>query len=311
MRTSVLIYALAAALGSAPPHQTQPPPAILEVDAVAVDRHGNPVTDLRPEDVEVWLERYRIPLASLTALSDVDERRRRSIVLILDDIAVPPTLVPRAREAARRFVTGLEAGDRMAIVTLTGGGAQSTDDRAALRRAIDAYGVRATPPIRAEDLAAQVLNTLTTVSRGAAETPGHRRTVVGIGAGWMFDTPVPPSAAVRDLRPEWTTAVRAMALANVALYVIDPGGVGASRATSGSGGMARDTGGHAFLNTNDLDGAVERILREAVTYYIVRFEDPPFFRTAPLRKLDVRVRRPGVTLRARQLIAGNPDDIRR
>jgi VWFA-related protein len=276
------------------------------VDLVAVDRKGDPVTDLKPGEVEIWLERYRIPLESMTVLTKDDERRRRSIVLLLDDVTLAPELMPRAREAARHLVATLEPGDRMAVVTLTGGGITSTDDRAALRRAVDAYGVRATTPLRPDDLAAQVLNALATIARQAAESPGHRRTVIAIGPGWLFDTPIPPSTVARDLRDEWTDALRAMAFANVALYVIDPGGVGASRSTSGSIGMARETGGHAFLNTNDLTGAVDRIMREAVTYYILRFEDPPFFRTAPLRKLDVRVKRRDVTVRSRQLIPGAP-----
>ncbi|CAN5670639.1 hypothetical protein BH24ACI5_BH24ACI5_10770 [soil metagenome] len=55
---------------------------------------------------------------------------------------------------------------------------------------------------------------------------------------------------------------------------------------------------------NDLAEPVDRIRREVVPYYILRFEDPPFFRTAPLRKLDVRVRRDDVTIRARQLMPG-------
>ena len=51
------------------------------------------------------------------------------------------------------------------------------------------------------------------------------------------------------------------------------------------------------MNTNDLNGAVDRIMMEASGYYIVRFEDPPFFRAAPLRKLEVRSKRRDVTVR--------------
>lgn len=309
---SALVLALVPVQASAQDAPAATAPARwLQVDAVAVDRQGTPVTDLKPDEVEIWLERYRIPLESLTVLSDLDARRRRSIVLVLDDMTLPSELVPRARGLAQRLVKALEPGDHMAIVTLSGGGMKVTDDRAVLLRALESYGVRTALPIRPDDLAAQVLNTLTTVSRETAEWPGHRRTIVGIGPGWVFDTPIPPSPVSGDLRDEWTTAVRAMALANAALYVIDPGGVGSTRAMGGAGGLARDTGGHAFVNTNDLDGAADRIMREAVSYYIVRFEDPPFFRTAPLRQLEVRVRRPNVTMRARQLIAGAPDSPRR
>lgn len=293
------------------PTQTQPPDAaaaateqLIRLDLVAVDRAGTPVTDLRPEEIEVWLERYRIPVESLTALSEVDERRRRSLTLILDDLTLPPEMIPRARHIARRFINGLEAGDRLGIVTLSGGGMMSSDERTALLRAVDSYGVRATIPFRPDELAARVLNILTTLSFDAAEAPGYRRTAVGIGPAWVFNTPIPPGSVGRNLREEWTAAIRAMARANVVLYAVDPGGVGSGPVTSISGGLTSDTGGHAFVNTNDPEGVADRIMREAVSYYIVAFKDPPFFRNAPLRKIEVKVRRPGVTVRARQLIPG-------
>lgn len=312
MQHSLLPWALAASLMPALPPAQDPvngpsSAALLQVDAVATDRRGDPVADLRPGDVEIWLEQYRIPLESMAVLTAEDERTRRSIVLLLDDITVRQELAPRVREVGRRFVEGLEPGDEMAIVSLSGASMKSTGDRPALRRAVDGYGVRATMPMHADDLGARVLNTLSALSRQLAEAPGHRRTIVGIGSGWVFDTPVPPSTISRSLRAEWTAAMRAMAFANAALYVIDPGGLGASRTASGTSGLARETGGYAFLNTNDLAGAADRIMREAVTYYILRFEDPPFFRTAPLRKLDVRTQRRDVTIRARQLIPGQPE----
>ena len=98
--------------------------------------------------------------------------------------------------------------------------------------------------------------------------------------------------------------MRAMASANATLYVIDPGGLGTSRMLGGSSGFARETGGYAFLNTNDVSGAADRILREAGSYYLIGVADPPVGRKADLRDLDVRVLRRGVTIRARKAVAG-------
>ena len=94
-----------------------------------------------------------------------------------------------------------------------------------------------------------------------------------------------------------------MARTDVTYYVIDPAGVGRT-GTRSSGGFARESGGEAFINTNDIDGAVEQILREADTYYEILVEDPPFGRTAPLRELEVRTKRPDVTIRARRWLPG-------
>ena len=68
--------------------------------------------------------------------------------------------------------------------------------------------------------------------------------MITIGPGWVFDTPVPPPSVSRNLRAEWTTTLRDMALSNVVLYALDPGGVGSSPVAGGTGGLARDTGGH-------------------------------------------------------------------
>ena len=309
MRTTLLLVALLAGMDGASVRPQAPDRSatsgFLQVDAVAVDRDGEPLGDLKPGDVEVWLEGYRIPLESLTALSQNDERRHRSISLILDDMTVTPDLVPRIRQAAMRVVEGLQPGDRMWVGTLSGGGLLTTGDPGVLRQTIDRFNLRATAPYRADDLAAHVFATFTSIARQAAERPGYRKTVIAIGPGRVFDTPLPPPTTSRDLRTEWTTALREMAAANVALYVVDPGGVERARAATGSTGLARDTGGHAFLNTNDLAGAVDRIMKEASGYYILRFEDPPFFRSAPLRKLEVRSKRRDVTLRWRRLIPGS------
>jgi VWFA-related protein len=277
---------------------------LLEIDAVPLDRNGNVLSDISRDEVEVWIERHRIPIETFIAITPGDERARRSIVLLLDDITVSPSNTARVRDVAGRFVDQLGPGDQMAVIGLNGDASRSTDDRAALRRSINAYNVGATAPMRPDELSAHVLTALTSISRQVTESPARRRTVVAIGTGWLFDTPIPPPSIGRDVRKEWTEAIRAMALANVTLYVIDPGGVGSSRVSGGENGFARETGGHAFTNTNDMDRAVQRIMREAVSYYILRFQDPPMFRKEILREVEVRILRPGAKIRAPRYLPG-------
>jgi hypothetical protein len=159
--------------------------------------------------------------------------------------------------------------------------------------------------MRPDDLGAHVLRTIETLSTQLAESGARRRTIVGLGSGWLFDTPLPPQISGRDLRPEWVAAMRAIAAANVTFYVIDAGGLGRTRFPGGDAGFARETGGFAFLNTNDVSAAADQIMTEASTYYILGIADPPRFRTAPLREVEVRVKRPGVSARARRAIAGS------
>jgi len=277
----------------------RPAAPLLNIDVVAVDGRGAPVLDLKPAEFEVWINGFQIPVQTVSFVSPQTADEGRTTVLLLDDMAVPQTMVPRVREAARRFVNRLSAGEQMAVVTLNGDAMKSTDDRAALLRAIDAYHIRSVP-IQLADISQHVLQTVTMLSRQMAEAPGGRKAIVAIGAGWLFDTPILPAQFGRDLRPEWVDAMRAAALAHVSLYVIDPAGVGMRPVTGGSSGFARETGGHAFMNTNDVTGAVDRILRELSNYYVLSVEDPPVGRKADLREVEVKVLRKGVTVRARR-----------
>lgn len=303
---SALLVALAGGTAHQDPPRAFAPVPTLEIDLVATDSKGNPVADLRPNEVEVWIERHRIPIESLTIVTPDDDRSRRSVVLLLDDVTVSPTGVARTKDVANRFVRHLGPGDQMAVVTLDGGVTTATDDRAALLRRINGYNVRGGMPLRPDDLSAHVLNTFAAVSRQFSETSARRRTIVAIGSGWLFDTPIPPPTVARDVRKEWTEAVRSMTGGNVTLYVIDPGGVGRSRVASPTSGFARETGGLAFTNTNDMEGAVTRIMREAAGQYIVTVVNPPVFQTAAIRALDVRSLRNGVTVRAARFLPGAP-----
>ncbi|HVL69671.1 MAG TPA: VWA domain-containing protein [Vicinamibacterales bacterium] len=275
----------------------------LEIHAVAVDRAGTPIDDLVPDDLEVWIDGRRIPIDSLTLVAPVaGERPGRAITLLIDDVTLTPVGINRAREIARRFVGRMSAGDQMSVVALSGDATTSTDDPTVLARRLDAIRMPSAPFARPDDLSAHVLSTLASIARQAGESRAPRRAIVAIGAPWLFDAPLPPPSATRDVRAEWTDAVRAMAAGGMTLYVIDPGGVGMAPTIGGRDGFARETGGHAFVNTNDVNGAVDRILRELVTYYVIGVTEPPAFGAADVRELDVRSRRRDVTVRARQLL---------
>lgn len=300
MTRVVVALAVVAALGVPVPARQA---SQLHIETVAIDRNGNPVADLRKDDLEVWIGTYRVPIDVLTVVSSASHVGGRYIVLVLDDVTVEPAMAPRVREAARLFVSRMAPGDRMAVMALTGEMVKATDESSRLLRSIESYNVRASGFMRIDQFGEHVFGTLTSIAKQIVEAPG-RKIIVGIGSGWVFDTPDPPPSAGRDLRPEMAQALRALASAHASLYVLDPGGLGRSPFGSGSLGFARETGGHAFINTNDMKGAVDRILKEADSYYVVSVGDPPIGRKAELRELDVRSVRRGVTVRARRWIPG-------
>ncbi len=111
--------------------------------------------------------------------------------------------------------------------------------------------------------------------------------------------------------------VTATMRANVAVHAIDPRGVArfgqegflsadpdvlADRAKLGQESLvslAEATGGRAVVRTDDFGGAVEQIIRETSTYYLLGCYPGTSTRERRFRKLEVRVTRPGLTVRAR------------
>ncbi|AMY12244.1 VWFA-related Acidobacterial domain protein [Luteitalea pratensis] len=113
--------------------------------------------------------------------------------------------------------------------------------------------------------------------------------------------------------------------ANVAVYFIDVRGIGSGSAfataqfgspldtrdvgfanaqieleVQGSENLAIDTGGFSVRNANDLNAALGRISRELSSYYLLGFQPSRPGADGAYRKLQVRVRRLGVTVRARK-----------
>jgi VWFA-related protein len=310
-RLAILLGLTLTAAGTLPsqPQRTRQ----LVIDVVVVDRDGVPVMDLRQDEFEIWIGKYRVPAETFVPVSaSSTDRAAQVMVLVLDDFALPQQVIPRGRDVARRLVSRLPSDDGMAILTLNGDGMNSTTDRARLLDRINSWNNRATGHFTADTLGAHVFDTIEGIARSLAEAPGGRKTIVGIGAAWVFDRPIPiPTVGVRDLRPEWTAAMRAASLANAALYVLDPSGVGGTPVTGGETGFAAYTGGHAFMNTNDLETTADRIMAEARNYYLFGVADPPFQRKADLRDLEVRVSRKGLTVRARKAIHGTETPARR
>jgi hypothetical protein len=65
--------------------------------------------------------------------------------------------------------------------------------------------------------------------------------------------------------------------------------------------LARDTGGFPVLNTNGFVRRFERIIRENSRYYLIGYNSTNDKRDGRLRTLQVRVKRPGLTVRAQRL----------
>jgi len=155
-----------------------------------------------------------------------------------------------------------------------------------------------------------------------ARLRGRRKTVLllseGLGVNMLnvIDAPASTSSRAGDVARE---AMRAALRGNVAIYPIDPKGLvvdgaggdtesapdfatlraDASNARDSLRAVADVTGGFAVTNSNNFAPAFERIVRENSAYYILGFYSTNERRDGKYRRLDVRVKRPGLVVRAR------------
>jgi hypothetical protein len=63
-------------------------------------------------------------------------------------------------------------------------------------------------------------------------------------------------------------------------------------------GFTLETGGDAWYGTNNFAGAVNRIWQESASYYLLGYAPP--IADNKIHKIDVKVTKPGVMVRARK-----------
>jgi VWFA-related protein len=171
------------------------------------------------------------------------------------------------------------------------------------------------------------LDTLKGVADWLRMIHGRRKAVVYFSEGLDYDVYDPfnnPDATtiLDSLRDAITAATRA----NVSFYTVDPRGLHAmgdeimelqavtdtslgldSRGLASEMRLAQDslrviadeTAGRAAVNTNDFENAFERIVEDNSSYYMLGFRPVNERADGRFRKLEVRVRRPGLVVKAR------------
>jgi len=105
---------------------------------------------------------------------------------------------------------------------------------------------------------------------------------------------------------------------NVAIYTVDPRGLPAFEFDINEGvgttvdssylrsaqetlrALALETDGRAILNRNDLDVGMKQIMRDSSAYYLLGYTSPQLKTDGKFHAINVRVKRPGVQVRARK-----------
>ncbi len=174
-----------------------------------------------------------------------------------------------------------------------------------------------------------VLEELTAVSDWFSVVHGRKKSILFFSEGISYDihdvfaNGGNNAAAMIQLRMQ--DLVRATTKANAVIYAIDPRGLQGLSDSSvelqavGVAGLderglqtesrlaresleafAAETGGFAVVNTNRLANAFDRIVSENSSYYVLAYYPPNPKRDGKYHNINVRVSRPGVTVRFRK-----------
>lgn len=100
--------------------------------------------------------------------------------------------------------------------------------------------------------------------------------------------------------------IRSATVNNVVVYPVDPGGLSTSmtppegRRSDRLLELASNTGGTAVTNRNDLVQGVIEVSREFEAYYLLGYASDNNKADGTLRRIDVRVKKPGIEVKARR-----------
>lgn len=315
MRTVVAIL-VALAVSNA-----EPAGHLIHIDVSAVNARGQLVLDLKPGDFELREE---------GAAQAVDRVRLvqgepRLVAVFLDEYHIDASATPRVRDAMARFVDqDLSPRDLLVVMKpldsiLT---IRLSADRAEAHRAIDGFEGRkgnyeprnvyereyiaGTPP-RIEAARTQVaLSAINALAVHLGSLGDRRKTLV------VVTEEIGRSERRRgqEYLPTLDTIVRSANRSNVSVYPLDPGESPRPAAADPRGDPFRVLAGETDGRTAaaDLAGGLKRAIADATDYYLIAYhsaqpDDGKF------RGVDVRVTRPGVTLRARKGYFGaSPDE---
>jgi VWFA-related protein len=319
------VFAVAAAIVLTAAGQAPVPaaaPHLVSIDVIASDDHGRRVDTLTPADFELREDGSVQALATARFVRD----GARLLAIYLDEYHITPGAnADRVREALARLIDDdLGPDDLVAVMKPLDSlfAIRLTRDRAALRGLVDAFDPRrgdyeprnayernyiAGTPARIEAARTQVAwSAINALAVHLGSLSDRRKTLLVVTEG------IERSERRRGLEnlPTFDTVIRSANRSNVAIYSLDP------RDQSLDDGdsellrrLAGETDGQAIAA--DLDGGLRGAVADSSAYYLLTYpsahpEDGRF------HEVQVRVKRPGVTVRARRgYFSPSPDEAMR
>lgn len=178
--------------------------------------------------------------------------------------------------------------------------------------------------------AQRALGAIRNVAQWMSDVPGRRKALVLFSEGVEYDIyDVFNNRAASSIMADAREAIAAAQRSNVTIYAVDPRGLtqladeaitiaslsddprvdyGTPRgfgnellmAQESLISLAQETGGFAVVRNNDIAGGLSRIERDNSRYYVLGYVADPSAAPGRFRKIEVKVRKPGLTVRARR-----------
>jgi VWFA-related protein len=311
---------------------------LIAVDFSVVGTDGQPVRDLRPDEVTLKIDGKTRAIRALEFVSSANAPRRvpapfgtnafeadgRAVVLVIDDETLKPGREQELRSEVLAFMNTLGGNDRVALVTLPYGGlkADFTTDHSRVMTALGKITGRAPQNETPHDAGCRTRSALVALagtldSLATADAPvtvvyfeSHLivpRTMAGItnsnvDGNMMFN----PIGTCEVKTEHYQQVANAVARSRAQLYIVIPD---LSPDNSGRPGLEHLTGvtGAIILNMQGNENrALPRIAAETSGYYLARIEPDATESAETVRGYKVEVKRPGTVVRQRPQLQARP-----
>jgi VWFA-related protein len=305
---------------------------MVTIEVTALDRRDNPVPNLKREDFELYEDGKKQDIVSLdeivagpgssalgaSPIAGPTMRRGKTVFILFDDSAISPQYIKTSRDTAERFVREhMRPQDLFAVAQydmsmkiLQNFTSEKEEVLAAIRRPAAASMGSA---LYFENL----LRALDKIFQAIAPIRGQKSILIYSQSGFG------PSYTTPTLANTYAATLMAAKKANVVIYTLSPedlgssgGSMGGMPATMPGGGrglgaisslgaavtlrsLATESGGFSIYNTNNYDSELDKFDQRLSNYYILGFQSSNPKHDGGFRKIEIKTRAKGVTLKYR------------
>jgi VWFA-related protein len=305
------------------------------LDVVVTDRTGKPISGLQQQDFTLLDNKLEQKVLSFQAVDQTTPGDPTEVILLVDEVNTSFTSVSYERSQIENFLkqNGGKLPQPVSLIFFSDQNTEiqntaSRDGNALLaefdksetalrtiRRSAGFYG--------AEDRLQLSLRTLGSLAEHEASKPG-RKLLIWISPGWPILSGPRVELSGRQQQGIFNEVVamsQALRQARITLSSVDPlgtadsGGLrttyyqeflkGLKKANQAQAGnlalqvLATQSGGQVLYSSNDITAEIARCASDAEAYYVLSFDPPRADGPNDYRPIEVKVDKPGLTVRTR------------